>query len=94
MIRDGRMSEKVPISLWYPLSYSSWSIFNPALSDKDKLKETLNKLKVFKEVIKRNEGNVNIPSHFIAHAQNEYKRIVNIIQEKVEIDKILDAIFD
>ena len=66
----------------------------PALSDKDKLKETLNKLKVFKEVIKRNEGNVNIPSHFISHAQNEYKRIVNIIQEKVEIDKILDAIFD
>lgn len=60
----------------------------------DHLKDTLNKLQRFKEVIKRNEFNEEIPNHFITNAKREYKQIVNFLKENVELNTILDVLFD
>ena len=62
--------------------------------DKDCLRDTLNKLQKFKEVIKRNESNEKIPQHFVTSAKREYRQIVNFLKENVELDKILDVLFD
>ncbi len=60
----------------------------------DKLKEILLKLIDFNKVIKRNEGNQDIPTHFVENAKLKYKRILNYIKDKVDLEKIFDFMFE
>lgn len=60
----------------------------------DYLRDTLNKLQKFKEVIKRNESNEEIPQHFVTNAKREYKQIVNFLKENIELATIFDVLFD
>lgn len=60
----------------------------------DYLRDTLSKLQKFKEVIKRNEFNEEIPNHFITNAKRDYKQIVNFLKDNVELNTILDVLFD
>ncbi len=68
--------------------------YSRCTKDKEHLKEFLIKLQQFREVIKRNENNTDIPGHFIANAKNEYKKIVNYLKKNVKLDDIFEALYD
>lgn len=63
-------------------------------SDKEALKKILNELSIFKDAIKRNENNSEIPAHFIENAKREYRRIACHVKDVVDLDKIFEALFD
>ena len=60
----------------------------------EKLIDYCSMLHTFSEVIKRNECNKAIPSHFIEYAKMEYKRIVNYAKGNIDWEGIFDKMLD
>lgn len=64
------------------------------ISSKESLRRILKELFGFKEVLKRNEDNSDIPPHFIENAKREYKRISSYLKGKADIEDIYTVLFE
>lgn len=69
-------------------------LFNPEFLQENELKDVLAQLMQINNVIKRNEGNEKISNEFLTIAKTRYKKMLNEIKNHVELEKVLEVLFD